>query len=116
MGVFIDEKITWRTHVDHVSKQISKGIGILRRAKNIISKDGLKALYQALVLPHFDYCSLVWDNCSGELKDKLQKLQNKAGRIITGDSYYSSATDTLSKLGWTTLQCRRDDQLIIVPS
>ena len=87
MGVFIDEKITWRTHVDHVSKQISKGIGILRRAKNIISKDGLKALYQALVLPHFDYCSLVWDNCSSELKDKLQKLQNKAGRIITGDSY-----------------------------
>ena len=29
----------------------------------------------------------MWDNCSLALKDKLEKLQNKAARIITGDSY-----------------------------
>ena len=30
-------------------------------------------------------CARVWDNCSKTLQNKLQKLQNKAGRIITGD-------------------------------
>ena len=47
-----------------------------------------------------------------ELKTRLQKLQNKAGRVIAGDSYYSSVSNTLMKLGWNTLQCRDDEQLL----
>ena len=89
-----------------------KGIGVLRRAKRMISNASLERLFKALVLPHFDYCSLVWDNCSPDLKTQLQRLQNRAARVITGDSYYSSATETLSKLGWETLECRRDEQLL----
>ena len=58
------------------------------------------------------WSSLVWDNCSADLKTQLQRLQNKAARIITGDSYYSSATETLSKWGWETFQCRWDEQLL----
>ena len=64
LGVFIDENITWKTHTNHVCKNVSKGIGVLRRAKRMISNSSLKRLFKALVLPHFDYCSLVWDNCS----------------------------------------------------
>ena len=82
--------MTWKTHILHLSKKVSKGIGILRKAKDIIITRSLKRLYGALVQPHFDCCSLVWDNCSDKFKDQLQKLQNKAGRIITEDSYYSS--------------------------
>jgi hypothetical protein len=68
-----------------LAKKASKGIGILRRSKDLLDKDTLKTIYSACVLPHFDYCALVWDNCSKTLQNKLQKLQNKAGRIITGD-------------------------------
>ena len=82
--------MTWKTRSNHLSKKVSKGIGILRKAKDIIITKSLKWSYGALVQPHFDYCSLVWDNCLGEFKDQLEKLQNKAGRIITQDSYYSS--------------------------
>ena len=63
-------------------------------------------------MPYFDYCFLVWDSCSNNLKDRIQKLQNKAGRVITGDSYYMSATNTRTKLGWKDLQTRRDEQLM----
>jgi hypothetical protein len=31
--------------------------------------------------------SLVWSNCSETLKLNLQKLQNRAARVITGDNY-----------------------------
>ena len=64
LGVFIDENITWKTHINHVCKKVSKSIGVLRRSKRIISKASLERLFLALDLPHFDYCSLVWDNCS----------------------------------------------------
>ena len=45
------------------AKKVSKGIGVLRKVKDIISKECLERLYKTLVLPHSDYCSLVWDNC-----------------------------------------------------
>ena len=50
----------------------------------------------------------MWDNCSQTIKNKLEKLHNKAARIITGDSYEMRSDAVRSKLGWVTLQERRD--------
>ena len=50
--------------------------------KKSSSKNNMIKVYNAIILPHFDYCSLVWDNCSDYLNDKLQKLQNRAARTI----------------------------------
>jgi hypothetical protein len=54
---------------------------------------------------------LVWDNCSRTLQNKLQKLQNKAGQIITGGCYETPSDAVRTKLGWDTLQERRKKQL-----
>ena len=48
-----------------------------------ISKETAIQIFNALIMPHFDYCSSVWDCLSGYLSDKLQKLQNRAARVIT---------------------------------
>ena len=85
---------------------------MMRRVKSDISNESRKRLYKTLVLPHFDYCSLVWDNCSNNLKDRLQKLQNKACRIITGDNYDMSSITTRLKLGQKDLHTRRDEQML----
>ncbi len=61
----------------------SKAIGIIRRVKKYVSQDTLELMYHSLVLPFFDYCSLVWNNCSQTLKDKVQRLQNRAARVST---------------------------------
>ena len=67
---------------------------------------------QSLVQPYFDYCSLVWDNCNQTCKDKLQKLHNRAARVITGDTYDVSSSVILLKLRWETLDKRREEQMI----
>ena len=64
-------------------------------------------IYQALILPHFDYCSPVWDELSVTLSDKLQKLQNRAARPITRSSYDTSASILLNRLNWDNLSTRR---------
>ena len=103
LGVLVDENITWRNHIDYVAKKASKGIGLLRRSKDLLESNTLKTIYNATVLPYFDYCALVWDNCS---QNKLEKLHNKAAQIITGDSYEIRSDAVRSKLGWVTLQER----------
>ena len=48
-------------------------------------------IYSALIQPHFDYCNLVWGNCGKTLSDRLQKLQNRAARLLTSSSYDADA-------------------------
>ncbi len=64
-------------------------------------------IYKALVQPYFDYCSTLWGNCGKSLKDKLQKFQSRAARVITGASYDVRSTDILTTLSWETLDNRR---------
>ena len=47
---------------------------------------------------------------SQQLADKLQKLQNRAIRVITKSDYYSSATALRDKLRWDNLCTRREKQ------
>jgi hypothetical protein len=64
LGVVIDEHLTWQRQIENIQTKISKGIGMLRRIKKIVPKTTLIKVYNSIVLPHLDYCSLVWDNCS----------------------------------------------------
>ena len=57
--------------------------------------------------PHFDYCILVWGNCTKTLSTKLQKLQNRAARIITYSSYDVNADLLIEKLAWRKLDSQR---------
>ena len=77
---------------------MSKGIGMLRHAKPFVSTETLIYIYQTLVQPNFDYCSMVWGNCGEALKEKLQKRHNRAARVITGDTYEIRSFDILKKL------------------
>lgn len=111
LGIIIDENLQWKQQIDSTSKKLSKAIGVLRRVKPFISKDSLIIIYNSLVLPHFDYCSLVWGNCNKTLREKMQKLQNRAARIISGDTYEVRSCEILNKLGWKTLEERREQQM-----
>ena len=106
LGVTIDEHLTWKNQVDSIKKKVSKGIAMLRRMKEYVFISTLIKVYNGIILPHFDYCSLVWDECADYLLAKLQKLQNRAARVITGSSYKTNSEDILSELNWQPLKER----------
>ena len=45
--------------------------------------------------------------------NRLQILQNRAGRIITFSDYNTRSADILQDLGWDTLEQRRSKQLAV---
>ena len=50
---------------------------------------------------------MVWGNCNETQKNNIQRLQNRAARVITGDRYDVRSTDVLNKLGWkNSEECR----------
>ena len=103
LGVIIDDKLDWHSHIEKLTKKIASGIGALKRIRYLIPASTLHLIYQALVKPLFDYCDIVWGNCGKTLRDKLQKLQNRAARVLTFSNYYADATELLEFLGWKNL-------------
>ena len=54
--------------------------------------------YKRQTNSYLDYCSEVW-SCMGKSQcDRLQKLQNRAGRIITFSDYNTRSADILQDL------------------
>ena len=100
LGIVMDEHLSWNDQTQNVVTKVSKGIGMLRRIRQFVPKLTLLRI-NAIALSHFDYCSLVWDNCCEYMTDKLQKLQNRAARIITGRTYDVSSDDVLGTLETT---------------
>ena len=108
LGVYIDEFLSWNKHIEVISKKISSGIGAVRKLKPHVDHNTLICAYNALVLPHFDYCCEVWDTINLTLCNRLQKLQNRAARIIVGRiNEHGQSELALAELNWKTLSERR---------
>ena len=95
--------MAWYSHIDKPSKKIASGIGAVKRIRPFVSPEILNYIYNALIQPHFGYCSIVWDNCGKTLSERLQKLQNRAAHILTSCSYDADARYLLQKLSWKDL-------------
>ena len=97
----------WKEHIKVTSSKASKAVGFLRHAKPFLPEETLKTLYTGIIEPHFRYCCLVW-GCSGVTEiNQLQKLRNRAARIVTGSSFDTPCQPLIKELGWKTI-----DQLI----
>ena len=90
-----------------ICKKASAGIGAMRRIKPFVPVDTLEKVYKSLVQPYFEYCSPLWDNCGKLLKDKLQRFQSRAARVLTGANYDIRSADIIQTLSWDTLDARR---------
>ena len=81
---------------------------MVRKLKPHVDHNMLIRAYNALVLPHFDYCCEVWDTINFTLCNRLQKLQNRAARIIVGRiNEHGQSELALAELNWKTLSERR---------
>ena len=86
LGVEIDDRLSWHSHIDKVAKKVTSGIGAIRKIRDLVDRETLISVYNALINPHFDYCSEVWDTMGVGLSNRLQKLQNRAARVIVNFS------------------------------
>ena len=110
LGIFPDSNLRWDIHITNLCSKISPKIGLLYRLKKLLPVRHVEMVYKAIVQPHIDYCLTVWGFASKKYIDKVQKLQNRAARIITGnyDKYDTRGISLVKKLHWQTVTERRD--------
>ncbi len=78
LGVILDDILSFDSHVEYMHGKVVKKLGIVRKARDFQDLGTSVHLYKSLVLPHIDYCDLVYCCTSEANLQKLQKLQNCA--------------------------------------
>lgn len=82
LGVIFDQFLTWRPHVEKILKHITPYISILKKIRHYLTKSALMSFYYAHIHSRLIYCLPVWQNMCQDLKNGLQRAQNKAIKLI----------------------------------
>ena len=107
LGLIIDDRLSWSNYIKELCRKISSANGALRRIMSLVSQSTAVRIYNALIQPHFDYCAPVWDGLSSYLCEKMQKLQNRAARVILPANCEVNSSLLLETLKWDQLSLRR---------
>ena len=82
LGINIDHYLHWEEQIDLVYKKINSKLALLSEIKWYLTLDTRILYFNAYILPLFDYCVIIWGNCSKQNIQRISKLQKKAARII----------------------------------
>ena len=94
LAVIIDHKLNWIELISYVKSKMCKGIGIMYKAKQILTKKALLMLYHAYIFPYMTYCIEIW-GCASQIRlNCLLLLQKKIIRIMSF-SHYLAHTNPL---------------------
>ena len=112
LGMIIDSDLNWTQHVKNVRRKSLAGLAAIRKSSTYLPTATRRLLYNALVLPHLDYCSVIYNSCSVSLSDQLERVQNYAMRIILKKPPRTHSESLRQTLGWTTLKKRRQNNIL----
>ena len=86
LGIWIDNHLTWQSHIDQLCLKIIKNTTLLRISKNHLSTLTKKILYYVHIYSHLVYGCTTWRNMiKKEHLTKLQKLQNRCISLISNN-------------------------------
>ena len=83
LGLHINSQLTWQTHIDEISKKISRVIGLIYKLQYILPQKILLSLYNTLILPQINYCILLW----GKESKSILLLQKRAIRAVSSAGF-----------------------------
>ena len=82
LGILIDCNLKWKHHIDFISLEISKTIGILARLRHFVATETLLMIHRSLIMPYLSYGICVWGCAAKAYISKLLILQKRAVRLI----------------------------------
>lgn len=113
LGLTLDPKITWSTHIDNTTTKANSTLGFIRRNVLTDSTEVKATAYKQLVRPVMEYSSAALDSISNTASSRLEAVQRRAARVICGirrTDRQTSTTSLLTTLNLQPLSERRSDR------
>ena len=82
LGIHIDHKLSFKTHVDEKVKTAQRMMGAIRRSFRYLTADMFKLLYKSLVRVHLECSTVVWNPHTKEQIDQIEGVQRRATKML----------------------------------
>ena len=108
LGMHLDEKLSFNTHIKDKIAKANKGIGIIRKLSYFLPRESLITIYKSFVRTHIDYGDIIYDQPNNEqFCNMIERVQYNAALAITGAIKGTSEQKKYSELGFESLLFRR---------
>jgi len=97
LGVYMDERLNWKIHVDYIFAKLIKFTGIFYKIRDFVPVACLKKLYFSFVYPHLLFGIEVYGVACDNVLDRLLKLNNRILRILLREKRDSHVRDLYVK-------------------
>lgn len=109
LGLWFDPCLKWDTHIEKIASKISQKTGVLRRIRQYIDQTTMGMMYNALILPHIDYCCPIWTSTASKYVNKIQILQNNVARLTLRCKIREKhVSEIYNELKWMNVQQRTE--------
>ena len=89
LGVKIDSKLHFDDHVSNICNKVSQQLHALTRISNLMNKDKLRFILKAFIESQFSYCPLIWMFHSRTMNNRINRLHDRALRLVYKDTNLS---------------------------
>ena len=108
LGMHLDEKLSFNTHIKDKIAKANKGIGIIRKLSYFLPRESLITIYKSFVRPHIDYGDIIYDQPNNkQFCNMIERVQYNAALAITGAIKGTSQQKIYNELGFESLCFRR---------
>ena len=114
LGIVMNNTLSFNDHIDEICKKVSFAIRSIGHIRRYLPYDGLKMLVNSLVISRLDYCNSVLYGIPKYHRDKLQRIQNIAARMITGTRSTDHVTAILKSLHWLPVEARINFKILLI--
>ena len=104
----LTSSLDFRPQVNDVCLRANRKLSVLRSV-NILHRQTLDLLYKLTVRSVIDYALPVYYKCLTQIQvGRLENIQYRAGKIVTGALHFTSKNKLNSELGWESIMDRGD--------
>ena len=115
LGIYIDSKLAFDTHVDAIVKKANSLPAFLARNIPRCCGKAKQVAYTTYIRPTVEYASPVRDPHTKRNTNKVEMVQRRCARYVTGNfDRTNSVTSMLNSLSWPTLEERRRQYRVAV--
>ena len=106
LGVLLDLKLSFQTHIKHLQSKMKSLIGFLFRNKAYFTHTSKHTLVELTILPILDFGDVIYKITSNTLLSKLDAVYHSAICFVTKAPYTIHHCNLYALVGWPSLHIR----------
>jgi len=106
LGLYIDNTLSWKLHINSVCSKMSSRMFLLQKIKPYLTLEMRKLFYNGYISPISDYACVTWSSAAKTEINRIVKIQKRCGAHILNKKYNTNSKTLFKDLKWLTFEQR----------